>query len=85
MQVPRTELYAWKSLEGMSLARFAFAEERHILQATKFQRFSYLLHRYMLQLCEALATIHEDGLVHGGVRLENVCLEGGHEEIEQVM
>lgn len=68
----------------MSLARFAFAEERHIMQATKFQRFSYLMHRYMLQLCEALAAIHEDGLVHGGVRLENVCLEGGHEEIEQV-
>ena len=82
--VPRTALYAWKELQGMSLARFAFAEERHILQATKFQRFSYLIHRYMLQLCEALAIIHNDGLVHGNCRLENVCLEGGfEEEIEQ--
>ena len=82
--VPRTELYAWKALQGMALARFAFAEERHILQATKFQRFSYLIHRYMLQLCEALAVIHADGLVHGAVRLENVLLEGGFDgDVEQ--
>jgi serine/threonine protein kinase len=83
--VPRTCLYAWKLLEGMSLARFAFAEERHIMQATKFRRFSYLIHRYMLQVCEALAVIHEEGLVHGGVRLENVCLErlNDGEELEE--
>ena len=82
--VPRTCLYAWKTLEGMSLARFAFAEERHIMQATKFQRFSYLLHRYILQICKALAVVHQDGLVHGGLRLENVCLEGHSvEDIEE--
>ena len=83
--VPRTCLYAWKALQGMPLARYAFAEERHILQATKFQRFSYLLHRYVWQVCEALAVIHQDGLVHGNLRLENICLEalgGTNEEIE---
>lgn len=38
-----------------------------------------------MQVCEALAVIHEEGLVHGGVRLENVCLErlNDGEELEE--
>ena len=70
----RTLLYMWKELGATSLAHFAFSEKRHILQATKFQRFSYLLHRYALQVAQALATIHAAGLVHGAVRLENVVV-----------
>lgn len=71
----RTHLYMWKQLGGVSLAHFAFSEGRQILQATKFQRFSYLMHRYVMQIAQGLAAVHAEGLVHGAVRLENIVLE----------
>lgn len=80
----RTHLYMWKRLGGNSLAHFAFSEERQIMQATKFRRFSYLVHRYILQLAQALAAIHADGLVHGSVRLENAVLDLGRPDDDNV-
>ena len=70
----RDKLYLWKNMGDFSMDCYAFSEERHIQQATKFGRFSYLIHFYALQIVSALSAIHRQGLVHGKITLENIIM-----------
>ena len=78
----RQVLHVAGPLHIKNLCSFANSEERQILEATLFARFSFLLRKYLYQIGKGLEQLHAQRICHRRVCLENVLVVNTEEDVE---